>query len=75
MSRYIDADIAIMALRLVYPMMPFFKELREEWGVKTEGYRKAEEVINEVPTIKTKQIKYFDEDEKVWKTGEVIVDE
>ena len=26
------------------------------------------------PTIKTKQIKYFDEDEKVWKTGEVIVD-
>ena len=31
--------------------------------------------IDETPTIKTKQIKYFDEDEKVWKTGEVIVDE
>ena len=27
------------------------------------------------PTIKTKQIKYFDEDENVWKTGSVIVDE
>jgi CTP synthase (UTP-ammonia lyase) len=27
------------------------------------------------PTIKTKQIKYFDEDESVWKVGSVIVDE
>jgi len=26
-------------------------------------------------SIETKQIKYFDEDEKVWKIGEVIVDE
>ena len=26
-------------------------------------------------SIKTKQVKYFDEDEKVWKIGEVIVDE
>ena len=26
-------------------------------------------------SIKTKQIKYFDEDEKVWKIGEVIIDE
>ena len=31
--------------------------------------------LEEAPTIKTKHIKYFDEDEKVWKTGEVIVDE
>lgn len=31
--------------------------------------------VDEAPTIKTKQIKYFDEDEKVWKVGEVIVDE
>ena len=31
--------------------------------------------IEDAPTIKTKQIKYYDEDEKVWKTGEVIVDE
>lgn len=31
--------------------------------------------INSAPTIKTKQIKYYDEDEKVWKVGEVIVDE
>ena len=31
--------------------------------------------VNTLPTIKTKPIKYFDEDEKVWKTGSVIVDE
>lgn len=31
--------------------------------------------IKNAPTIKTKQIKYFDEDEKVWKIGEVIDNE
>lgn len=30
--------------------------------------------IDDAPTIKTKQIKYFDEDEQVWKIGEVIVE-
>lgn len=32
-------------------------------------------LINVQPTIKTKQVKYYDEDEKVWKIGRVIVDE
>ena len=73
--RLIDSDKVIMALRLEYPMMPFFKENRKEWDVKTEGYRKAEEVINAVLTLKTKSVKYYDEDERVWKIGEVIVDE
>ena len=27
------------------------------------------------PTIKTKEVKYFDEDERVWTIGRVIVDE
>lgn len=31
--------------------------------------------IDKAPTIETKQIKYFDEDEKVWTIGRVIVDE
>ena len=31
--------------------------------------------IRSAPSIATKQIKYFDEDEKVWKIGSVIVDE
>lgn len=28
--------------------------------------------IAEVETIDTKEVKYFDEDEKVWKIGEII---
>ena len=35
----------------------------------------VKEVLNRIPAIATKQIKYFDEDEKVWKIGSVIVDE
>ena len=33
------------------------------------------EEVMQLPIIKTKQIKYYDEDEQVWKIGEVIVDE
>lgn len=33
------------------------------------------ERIRKIPSIETKQTKYFDEDEKVWKIGSVIVDE
>ena len=32
-------------------------------------------LIDDAPTIVTKLIKYFDEDEKVWKEGSVIIDE
>ncbi len=31
------------------------------------------EIVN-ASTIKTKQVKYYDEDESVWKVGSVIVD-
>lgn len=31
--------------------------------------------LDEATTIKTKQVKYYDDEEKVWKIGEVIVDE
>ena len=31
------------------------------------------EAVALAPTIKTKQVKYYDYDEKVWKIGEVIV--
>lgn len=53
MSDFIKREDAIMALRLEYPMMPFFKESREEWAIKTEGYRKAEEVIMKLPSVDT----------------------
>ena len=38
-------------------------------------YKLFENTINDVPTITTKEVKYFDEDEKVWKIGSVIIDE
>ena len=41
----------------------------EKWN------RRASDALDSAPTIKTKQIKYFDEDESVWKIGRVIVDE
>ena len=31
------------------------------------------EEVMQLPTIRTKQIKYFDDDESVWKVGSVIV--
>ena len=53
MSDLIVREDAIMALRLEYPMMPLFKSLREEWAIKTEGFRKAEEVIMKLPSVDT----------------------
>ena len=50
MSDLIKRSDAIKALRLEYPMMPMFKSLREEWAIKTEGFRKAEEVIMMLPS-------------------------
>lgn len=35
----------------------------------------ARSIIYAVPVVDTKEIKYYDEDEKVWKIGRVIVDE
>lgn len=56
----------IKALRLEYPMMPMLKELREEWAVKTEGYRKAEEVIMRLPSAGRPQGKWiWHEDEDI----------
>ena len=50
MSDLIKREDAIKALRIEYPTMPMFKNLREEWAIKTEGFRKAEEVIMSVPS-------------------------
>ena len=33
------------------------------------------DAIEDAPSIKTKEVKYFDEDEKVWKIGSVIINE
>lgn len=38
------------------------------------GTHKNYLIAPDAPIIQTKQFKYFDEDEKVWKVGSVIVD-
>ena len=40
-----------------------------------EVMKKIIGTLEATPSIKTKEVKYYDEDEKVWKIGEVIVDE
>jgi len=72
--RLIDAD----ALKNFIKDQYFKCDMPEEWG---NGVMWATSQINhycnkaEAPTIETKQVKYFDEDEKVWKVGSVIVNE
>lgn len=44
-----------------------------ERGVRT-GLTRAINGLDSASTITTKQIKYYDEDEKVWKTGAMIID-
>jgi hypothetical protein len=50
-----------------------------EWyGCKPNDIKAFEKIIEAIPSapaIKTKQIKYYDDDEQVWKVGSVIVDE
>ena len=50
----------------------FYDEYETEDDAYAYGYVSKHQ-IDTALTIKTKQIKYFDEDEKVWKTGEVII--
>ena len=66
MSRLIDAD----ALPIDSIDMSNMIEVTDR-GIAVV---RLEDIID-APTIKTKEIKYFDEDEKVWKIGRVIVDE
>ena len=60
MSRWIDAE-------WLSKLFPDTGEGEWTYNATALGY------IDSAPTIKTKQIKYYDEDEKVWKIGEVIV--
>ena len=47
----ISREGIIKALRLEYPSMPLFREMREGWHLKTEGYHKAEEIIRNAPSV------------------------
>ena len=59
---YIKREDAIKALRLEYPMTPLFKAMREEWALRTEGFRRAEEVIMRLPSAERKG-KWIDQHE------------
>ena len=63
MSRYIDAD------RLLTERM------KSKYYHLPNGDTAIPIIdIEHAPTIITKEIKYFDDDEKIWKIGRVIVD-
>ena len=49
--RPIDADVVLRELKFQYPSMPLFKELRDKWAVRTEGYIEAGKIIMNAPTI------------------------
>ena len=44
-------------------------------GENRDFIRKLMDYIEDEPALQTKLIKYFDEDEKVWTIGEVIINE
>ena len=46
-----------------------------EHGKRSEPIVDCEILIENQPTITTKEIKYYDDDEHVWKIGRVIVDD
>lgn len=62
MSRWIDAEW----------LLNFFEPYPNDYQTPLGSLRAC---VDDAPTIKTKLVKYFDEDEKIWKKGEVIVDE
>ena len=80
--RAIDADVLIADLKydvyldanyLLYEELT--DERRETIQFDKDCKQNAIDMLDNAPTIKTKEIKYFDEDESVWKIGSVIVDE
>ena len=75
MSRYIDADalIADMQERLCKPCKADGKDYHEV-ACRACWVDDAMGEIDLAPTIQTKEIKYYDDDEHVWKIGRVIVD-
>ena len=69
MRRLIDADALIKSIESDRNC----SDMPSQW---IDGVNYAIDLIELYePTIKTKQIKYYDEDESVWKVGSVIVDE
>ena len=71
MSEYIDVDALT---EFVERRFDITWEHDYEGGIK-DACVDILDFIDSAPTIRTKLIKYYDEDEQVWKVGSVIVDE
>ena len=69
MSKWIDADKLIEHITNTADLGGWIGEALQQ--IK----KAAIKYIDLAPSIKTKTIKYYDEDEHIWKIGEVIVDE
>ena len=63
MSRYIDTKW--LEDNAKEYSLGYYEE--DEWAIPLN-------ILDSAPSIETKQIKYYDEGENVWKIGEVIVD-
>lgn len=72
--RLIDCDVWWEEVQKLYTDGDCADADRYKLGINV-GITASRGVMYHIPTIETKQIKYFDEDEKVWKIGSVIVDE
>ena len=70
MSRYIDAEFEIdhYTSMTTHPTPDVTEQDKRNSLIILDALRMAKRVT-------TKEVKYFDEDEKVWKIGRVIVDE
>ena len=55
--------------------MVYLRDVVETLIYMTDEDSDGVEEVMQLPIIKTKQVKYYDEDEQVWKAGSVIVDE
>lgn len=79
--RVIDADAfladeseAYMKAQIEIAKRTADKTITAERYINQLVHKKIQMLIADAPTIETKQIKYFDEEEKVWKIGSVIVE-
>lgn len=72
--RLIDADKLKDEVLKWLPSDPCGVE-EKEMPYETDIVVSMIQTLDDAPTIKTKQIKYYDDEEQVWKVGSVIVDE
>lgn len=73
MSKYIRFNDAVMALAC--EMFAEAQACGYDPGTIEDFIPEAKSWMEDAPCITTKRIKYFDEEEKVWKIGEVIVEQ